>query len=104
MGVIKYELYEDDEGGLYLYLLDDDGYPESEYVGFELAPELGIMLDVLEDLKNGVAPDIIYGAWCDIDVAYRKSCKDHELIGHNGWIQRRALMNAAGRRAFGYPE
>lgn len=54
MNIIKYELYEDNEGGLALYLLDDDGNPKSVYDGWELAPEPGIMLDVVADLENGI--------------------------------------------------
>lgn len=104
MDTIKYELYECDGGGLCLYLLDDDGDPESVYDGWECAPEPGIMLDVVAALEKGFEPSIIYKVWCDVDLAYRESCKNSEIIAHNGWVQRGALMGAAGRRAFGYPE
>lgn len=101
---IKYELYEDEEGGLSLYLLDDDWMPKAVYGGWELAPEPGIMLDVVAGLENGIGPDIIYKVCCDADMAYFEDCENGELIANNGWVQRGALMNAAGRRAFGYPE
>lgn len=104
MNIIKYELYEDNEGGLALYLLDGDGNPKSVYDGWELAPEPGIMLDVVADLENGIKPSIIYKEWCDVESSYVEDCKNSELIAHNGWVQRGALMEAAGRRAFGYPE
>lgn len=101
---IKYELYEDNEGGLYLYILGEDGEAKALYIGWEYAPEPGIMLEVVSALERGIDSEIIYKAWWDIKPEYEKSCLDHELIAYNGWAQRGALMGSAGRRAFGYPE
>lgn len=105
MAKIKYELYEGSDGSLCLYILGRDGNPMEVYDGWEGAPEPGIMLDVVARLEKGIKPSIIYKDFCcDIALAYRESCKSGEIIAHNGWVQRGALMEAAGRRAFGYPE
>lgn len=102
---IKYELYEDnDGGGLYLYTLSEDGKAKELYIGWEHAPEPGIMLDVLAALERGIAPEIIYRGGRDIESEYEWSWRKHEVIAYNGWVQRGALMGASGRRAFGYPE
>lgn len=104
MAKIKYEVYEDNAGGLYLYILNSRGEPTEVYEGWEYAQEPGIMVDVLADLAAGIMPDSVRKVSCDVDWAYRESCSDHELIAYNGWVQRGSLMEAAGRRAFGYPE
>lgn len=101
---IKYEIYEGNDGGVYLYILGEDGKAKALYSGWERAPEPGIMLDVVAALEMGIGPEIIYKVGCDIESEYAHSCLDHELIAYNGWVQRGALMEAAGRRAFGYPE
>lgn len=104
MATIKYEVYEDNAGGLYLYILSSRGMPREVYAGWEDATEPGIMVDVLADLESGIKPTSVRKVECDVDWAYRESCEDAELIAYNGWVQRGALMEAAGRRAFGYPE
>lgn len=104
MGEIKYELYESNDGGLYLYLLDNAGEPEVVYSGWENFPLAGVMKFVLHQLESGIKPDRGSSYEHGIGCAYRESCEDAELIAYNGWVQRGALMEAAGRRAFGYPE
>lgn len=104
MAKIKYELYESNDGGLYLYILNSRGEPVEVYVGWEYATEPGIMLDVLANLAAGIKPHSAYKGERDAGQEYRDSCKYDELIAYNGWVQRGALMEAAGRRAFGYPE
>lgn len=104
MGELKYELYESNDGGLYLYLLDKAGEPEDVYSGWENFPLAGVMKFVLHQLECGIKPDRGSSYEHGIGCAYRESCEDGELIAYNGWVQRGALMEAAGRRAFGYPE
>lgn len=104
MSTIKYEVYEDNAGGLYLYILSSRGMPREVYAWWEYAKEPGIMVDVLADLESGIKPTSECKVECDVDWAYRESCADHELIACNGWVQRGALLGPAGRRAFGYPE
>lgn len=104
MGEIKYELYEGNDGGLYLYLLDNAGEPEDVYSGWENFPLAGVMKFVLHQLESGIKPHSGYKDERDSGQEYRDSCNYDELIAYNGWVQRGALMGPAGRRAFGYPE